>query len=110
MQRRNDDVRRLVMPQLDNQLCEVGFVGVDASSLQRLVELNLLRRHGLDLDDLGGRDTVGATCLHQIDHDLPSLLGVTGPVHDAARGSAVPLKHLQVEVQVLHGMPADLFA
>ena len=51
--RRDQDVRRQVVPELDDQLGEVGLPDVDARPGERLVELDLLGRHRLDLDDLG---------------------------------------------------------
>ena len=69
------------MPELDDQLGQVGLDRRDAGCLERLVEPDLLRHHRLDLDDLGdaGRQ-------READHDAVGLVRVAGPVHDAAPG------------------------
>ena len=51
MQRGNDDVRGQVVAKLDDELGEVGLVGVDAGGFERVVEADLLGGHRLDLDD-----------------------------------------------------------
>ena len=53
--RRHQDVRGGLPGELDDELREVRLVGVDALALQVLVELGLVGRYGLDLDDLSRR-------------------------------------------------------
>ncbi len=48
--RRHQDVARAVMPQLDDQLGQVGLPGGEAGFLEGLVEVDLLGSHRLDLD------------------------------------------------------------
>ena len=110
MQRRHDDVRRLIVSKLNNQFGKVGLVRMNASRFERLVELNLFGGHRLDLDDLGRRLTVGPARLHQPDDDPPRAFGVPRPVDHATRGRAVALKLLQVEVQMPHRVLANLLA
>ena len=85
--RGHQDVARLVVAQLHDQLGEVGLDRRDALALEVLVEADLLGGHGLDLDDLvgpGGADQVG--------DDAVGLVGVARPVHDAAAGDDVGLE------------------
>ena len=79
--RRDEDVRRQVAPELDDQLREVGLPGSDPLARQRLVQLDLLGHHRFDLDDLAGAGRPDDV------HDRRVRLGcVASPVDDAARG------------------------
>ena len=51
MHRGKDDVIRRFLAKLDDEFAEVGFHDFEARMLQRVVEMNLLRRHRLGLDD-----------------------------------------------------------
>ena len=53
VQRGHDDVRGLVVAELEDEFGEVGLERGDAGGLERGVEPDLGRGHGLDLDDLG---------------------------------------------------------
>jgi hypothetical protein len=75
--RRHQDVGRLVVGELDDQLGEIGLGGDDAGPFQGRVELDLLGGHRFDLDDLAGVRLTG-----QADDDVAGLGGVPGPVHD----------------------------
>ena len=57
MQRGRDDVRGLVVAKLNDEFGKIGLNGMDAGGLQRVVEIDLLGGHRLDLDDF-----VGASC------------------------------------------------
>ena len=52
--RRHEDVRRPVAVELEDQLGEVGLERVDAAVGERVVEVDLVGRQRLDLDDLVG--------------------------------------------------------
>ena len=82
--RRDQDVRRQVAPELDDELREVRLPGGDALARERLVELDLLGGHRLDLDDL-----VGAGVAHDPGHDRVRLGRVARPVDRAAGGGHV---------------------
>ena len=110
MQRRHDDMRRLIVPQLNDQLCQISLIRVNTRCLQRLVELDLLGRHRLDFDDFGRRFAIRPARLHQPNHDPPRIFRILRPVHMAAGSGAIPLELLQVEIQVPHRVLADLFA
>jgi hypothetical protein len=87
--RRHQDVRRLVVVELDDQLGEVGLDRRDAGLFERLVELDLLGGHRLDLDHL-----VGAGRADQAGDGVAGLAGVAGPVHGRAgrRGRRLELE------------------
>ncbi len=88
---RHQDVRRAVMPELDDQLGQVGLVGRDARAGQRVVEADLVGDHRLDLDHLGGTGR-----LDQPGDDPVRLGRVPRPVHRAAAGGDLLLQLLQV--------------
>ena len=88
---------RLIAAELHDDFGEIGFVGPDAFALQRLVELDFLRGHGLDLDDL-----VAAVLLHQADDDAVGVVGIGGPVDLPARRGAGLLELRQVVVEMAH--------
>ena len=77
--RGHQDVRRLVMTELHDQLCKIGFPCGDAGCFQRLVEPDFLGGHGFDLDDL-----INALAANKINDDSVGLVGVASPVHHAA--------------------------
>ena len=54
MQRRHDNVRRLVLAKLQNDLRQVGLERFDARRFDGRIQLNLRRGHRLDLDDFAG--------------------------------------------------------
>ena len=95
--RRHQDVARLVVAELHDELGQVGLVRGDAGGLERLVQADLLGGHRLDLDHL-----VGAGGLHQPGDDLVGLVGVAGPVHRAAAGGDLLLQRDQVLVEPGH--------
>ena len=85
--RGDEEVRRQVPAQLDDELREVRLPGGDPGLRERLVELDLLGRHRLDLDDL-----VRARIPDEPDDDRVRLLGIARPVDDAARRGDVRLE------------------
>ena len=103
MDRRHQDVRRLVVTELHDQLSKIGFESCDANRLQCLVESDLLGGHGLDLDHL--IHTFGAD---QIDHLCVGLLSVPGPVHDAAARGHRRFQLGKVIRQMRHGVDLQL--
>ena len=64
------------MPELHDELGQVGFGRRDAGRFEGVVEADLLGDHRLDLDHL--RRT---GCADEIDHDAIGLHRVAGPVH-----------------------------
>ena len=76
MDRGNQDVRRFVMAELDDQFREIGLVGGDSVGFEMLVETDLLRGHRLDLDDL-----VGAGRFDKFGHNGVGLVGICRPMH-----------------------------
>jgi hypothetical protein len=85
------------MAQLHDQLGQVRLHGGDALRLQCVLEVDLLGGHGLDLDDL-----VHALGLHEPGDDPVGLLGVPGPVDDAAARGDPLLELLEQGGQVRH--------
>ena len=75
--RRDEDVRRLLAGQLADQLGQVGLDDVDPGGRERLVELDLVGGQRLDLHDLA-RAGRRARCAC---HDRARLGGVARPVH-----------------------------
>ena len=86
--RRYQDVRGQVVPELHDQLGEIGLPYVDALLGQRVVELDLLGGHRLDLDHLAG-----VVRLDDVGDDRVGLCRVDRPVHHAA-GRGDPLLQL----------------
>ena len=78
--RRDEDVRRPVAVELEDQLGEVRLERVDARVGERVVEPDLVRRQRLDLHDL-----VDAVRARDVDDDGVRLGGVARPVHVPAR-------------------------
>ena len=103
MDRRHQDVRRLVVTELHDQLGKIGFERCNANRLQCLVEADLLGGHGLDLDHLV--DAFGAD---QVDHNAIRLVGVPGPVHSAAAGGDSRFQLGEVIRQMRHGVDLEL--
>src|SRR5215212_199943 len=79
--RRDQDVRACLPCELDDELGEIGLEGVNALPLQILVELGLVRRYGLNLDDL-----FGAVVFDYLTNDPVRLVRVARPV-DLAPGA-----------------------
>ncbi len=82
--RRDEDVRRPVAVELQDELGEIRLDRVDAARRERLVQLDLVGRQRLDLHDLGG--AVGAG---DVEDDRVRLGTVARPVH-LATGSQQP--------------------
>ena len=107
------------MPQLHDELGQVGLPGGDARGLEGLVHLDLLGGHGLDLDHLRGDLTplgvhlgrlVAQGVAHQADDDPVGLLGVARPVDGRAGAGEGLLELQQVVVEVPQGAVLDLLA
>ena len=94
------------MAELDDELGEIGLVGMNACGFQRGVELDLFRGHRLDLDDFvgaaGGLDAGRRRC-------CAGFFGVAAQcTTPPARCSS--LQTAEVDVEMLHGVLADLLA
>ena len=73
-------MRRTLARELDDPLGQVGLDRVDPGADERVVQAELVRRERLHLHDLPRADAAD-----EADHDPVRLVGVAGPVHDAAR-------------------------
>ena len=102
VQRGHDDVRWLVVSELDDEIREIGLVRQDAGVLERRVQPRLVRGHGLDLDDLAL-----AACLQDPDDDPVGFVRIARPVHMAAGACAVGLELLEVDVEVAQRVLLD---
>ena len=91
--RRDEDVRRALARELDDQLRQVGLDRRDALGLERRVELDLVGGDRLDLDHLAR-----AVALGDPGHDRVRLGAVARPVHDAAGA-----RHRRLELLELLG-------
>ena len=100
--RRDEDVRRQVVPELDDHLGEVGLPDVDPLLAERLVELDLLGRHRLDLDDLGRAVVMDDRC-----DDRVRLGGVARPVDGAAGRGDGRLELHEERGQIAHDLVLD---
>ena len=105
MDRRDQDVRREIVAELDDHLGEIGLPDGDPLLAEGFVELDLLGRHRLDLDDLrrtmsprDGRD------------DRVRFGGVTGPVDRAAGRRHVGLELFEQRGQVAQDLVLDRLA
>ena len=78
--RRNEQMRRPLVGELDDELGQVGLDRTDARRFEGLVEPDLISRERLHLDDL-----VRALRPDECGDDLVRLGGVARPVDDAAR-------------------------
>ena len=72
----HDNVRRLLVGQLDDVLAHVGFQGFDTDIVQGMVQLHLLADHRLALDDRFGVVLVG-----NLDKNTGGVFRRFGPVH-----------------------------
>ena len=99
---RDEDVRRQVVAELDDHLGEVGLPDVDTFLAERLVELHLLRRHRLDLDDLRR-----AVLLDDRGDDRVRLGCVARPMNRAAGCRHAFLESVKEGGQVAHDLVLD---
>ena len=81
--------------QLDDVLAQVGLDDLEAGLLERLVEVDLLGRHRLGLDD-----RAHAASAAQVDDDAPRVLGVGRPVYLPARRDDLFFELLKVAIEV----------
>ena len=98
----HEDVRGQVVAELDDHLGEVGLPDVDALEPERLVELDLLGRHRLDLDDLG---RAGGTRDRR--HDRVRLGRIARPVDGSAGRGDGALELLEERRQVAQDFVLD---
>ena len=102
VQRRNHDVRGLVIAQLKNDFGQIGLEDADARGFQKGIQLNLGRSHGLDLDHFAG-----VLLPQQVEDRLPCLSSVGGPVNRASGSRAAGFKFFEVGAEVFKGLRAD---
>jgi hypothetical protein len=93
----DEDVRRAVVVELNDQLGQVGLVRGDARLGERVVQADLVGRHRLDLHDLGGSGVA-----HDAGDESVGLGGVARPVHRSPALEHGSLELLQVHVKVAH--------
>ncbi len=100
---RDDDVRGAGPRQLDDVLPQVSLVDGYAGLFQGPVQADLLGRHGFDLHR-------GAHLMRRGDlqHDTTGFRGIGCPVHLPAGGGDLRFQLLQVNIQVLQGVQAQL--
>ena len=101
--RRDQDVGRLVVTQLHDQLRQISFKRGDPSSFQGLVEADFLGGHGFDLDHL-----IHAFAADEINDDLVGLRRVPGPMHHSTAGGDRGFQLDKVIRQVRHGVDLEL--
>ncbi len=99
MDRRDNDVAREVVAQLDYELRQVRLRGIDAGFGQGLVEPGLRRGHRFDLHDFAG-----AGALDNLDYGPVSGGGALGEMHVAAGPGDVGLEFLEQLVQPAEGV------
>ena len=97
---RHENVGRLVLTQLHNELRKVGLLGKNAHLFQLLIQGDFLGGHRLDLDHF-----LFPSGLHQFGDDLASLFGVAGPVHVPTAGGDGGFELFQQLRQVGHHIP-----
>ena len=96
--RRDDMIGRLAR-ELNDILAQVGLHRFDALGDEPVVEPDLLRDHGLALDN-----QLDAPVARQLRHVLARRLGVLGEIDVAARSPHVALGHFEVVVEMLYGV------
>src|SRR5215203_2139849 len=91
------------MPELDDELGEIGFMRRNAGVLQSLVQPNLLRGHGFDLDHL-----VGTRGLDEFSDNAIRFSRVACPMDYAATRCHLLLQLHEVVSQMRHRMRLEL--
>ncbi len=76
MHRRKHDVIWWLLPQLHDELTQIGLNNLEARMLQCFIEMNLLRGHRLGFDD-GSRVFLA----NDAENDLARLLSGAGPMN-----------------------------
>ncbi len=102
--RRHDDVRRLLARQLDDVFAHVGFQRVDPCVVHRVVELDLLAHHRLALDDGLRRMAAG-----DAEHDRVGFVRIGRPMHLHAVARQVGLELFEQVGQPGQAVLADAF-
>ena len=105
MQGGDHDVGGAVVAELDDELGEIGLVGMNSLLFESWVEGDLFGGHRFNLDDF-----VGARGLDEVKDDGAGFGCVLCPMHDSAGACAVGFKLLQVDVEILQGVLTDLLA
>ena len=99
---RHDDVRGRLARELYDPLAEVCLDGREALAFERGVQVNLLGRHALRLDD-----PLGPALAHEADDYGARFGGVARPVHLRARALRVVGELREVLVQVRERLVLD---
>ena len=102
VQRRSHDVRGFFLAELENNLSQIGLKDLNARGLEKRIQLNHGRGHGLDLDHLGG-----FFLAQNLKNDAARAGGVCGPVNRAPRGSAALFKLLKICAEILKDVVAN---
>ena len=96
------DVARALPAQLDNVFAEVRLHAAQALGLEVLIQLELLRHHGLTLQHFPG-----TIALAQLKDDGPGRSRIGGPMHFPAPGSHLSLEGFKLLVQGREGVIAE---
>ncbi len=102
MQCRYDNVRRLIIAELQNQFRQIGFVSSDVVARQKVVQADLGRGHRLDLDDLAR-----LVLAQNSENDAVRLRRIRSPVHRAARRLESLFELEQIVVKVRQSVAPD---
>jgi hypothetical protein len=102
--RRHDDVGRLLAGELDDVFAHVGLQRAHAGGFHGVVELDLLAHHRLALDDQLGLMAPG-----DAEHDRVGFVGRLGPVHMHAIADQVGLELFEQVGQLAQAVLADGF-
>src|SRR5690348_11643938 len=103
MHGRHDDVRRQLVPELDDVLAEIGLDRHDAVRLEMIVEPDLLAHHGLALGD-----GLGAEPLADVEDDRLGVVRRHRIVHVAARRRDLGFVGFEVEVEMRERVVLDV--
>ena len=99
---REDDVIRRFVAKLHDEFAQIGFHHLKTSLLQRVVEMDFLRRHALGFDD--GTDLV---LPRHADNIIPRRLCIGRPEYPGAARFEPGRKLIQITVEVIDGFPFD---
>ena len=91
------------MPDLNDVFAKIGLDRFDAFRLQRGVEPDLLRDHGLALGY-----GFGACVAAQLEDNLARLGGIARPMNVASGRDDLPLVFFEIDVEVIEHMVLDI--
>ena len=96
-------MRRLIFRELEDQLCQVRLERQDSVCLESAIELDLIGRHRLHLDELFRGVTLKQFC-----DGLISFVSIARPVHVSAGTDHVLFKLQKVAIEMLQGVRFDV--